>query len=140
MRGRLVGRRAAVATTAMAAILLVGCGADTNHKVVPVEGRILFSNGRALPAGTRLMFNPGDGTARTATGVTAEDGSFTVLHASGAKGAEVGKYTVVLAAPEGDSGAFFKIVPRDYYDGGMLAVDVKEGMPPLDLKVVVRRR
>jgi hypothetical protein len=140
MRGRLGGRGAGVATAVVAIVLLAGCGENTNHKIVPVEGRILFSNGKALPAGTRLMFNPGDGTARTATGVTGEDGSFTVVHASGAKGAEVGRYTVLLAAPERESGAFFKIVPKDYYDGGMLAVDVVEGMPPLDLKVIVRRR
>jgi hypothetical protein len=120
--------------------LLAGCGDATRHKVVPVEGTIAFTDGRKLPAGTRLLFNPGDGGTGAATAVTTEDGSFKAARSGGRTGVEVGKYTVLLAAPEGDSGGFFRMLPKDYYDGGVFAVEVREGMPPVDLKVVVRRR
>ena len=45
---------------------------------------------------------------------------------------------MLLAAPEGDRGTFFKLVPKDYYDGGVLTAEVREGMAPLDLKVRTR--
>src|SRR5262249_32812382 len=106
----------------------------------PVEGKILFSNGKVLPAGTRLLFTPGEGDRAGAKAVVSEDGSFKVTHLSGAEGAEVGKYTILLAAPEGDHGSLFKSVPREHYDGGVLNTEVKEGLPPLDLRVMVKRR
>ena len=54
----------------------------------------------------------------------------------GKSGAEEGKYLVLLVAPDNDKeGAFYKIVPKDYYDGGVLWAEVKKGMDPLDLKV-----
>lgn len=128
--------------TGLAAALLVvatlGCSSPKN-KVVAVEGKILFSDGKPLPAGIRLLFDPGEGGTGTAEGVTDENGSFKVTHVTGAKGAEVGKYSVLLQAPKGNEGNFYKIVPKEYYDGGALAVEVKEGMPPLNLKVKRRR-
>jgi hypothetical protein len=116
------------------AVATVGCGGPKN-KIVPVGGKILFSDGKPLPAGTRLIFNPGEGGTGTASGVTAPDGSFKVTHVAGTTGAEVGKYAVLLAAPEHDREGFFKIVPRSYYDGGILFAEVKEGMQPLELRV-----
>ena len=52
----------------------------------------------------------------------------------------VGKYTILLRAPEGNDGSFFKLIPSEYYDGGVLNADVAEGMTPLTLKVKVRPR
>jgi hypothetical protein len=125
----------------MAALLVAaaaGCGGP-KKKVVPVEGRIVFADGQPLPPGTRLIFNPVEGGAAAATAVTAADGSFKVTHISGAGGTEPGRYTVLLAAPEGDPGNFFRIVPPAYYDGGSLHVEAKEGMAPLHLKVARAR-
>ncbi len=120
-------------------LVLVTCGCQNGkYKIVPVEGKISFTDGKSLPAGTRLIFNPGEGGIGTATAVTAPDGSFKVAHVSGGTGAEIGKYSVQLAAPEGDTGSFFKIIPREYCDGGLLHAEVKEGMAPLDFKVKKR--
>lgn len=132
-----------IAPTVLSALvmgLVAGCGDAAKHKVIPVEGTLAFADGRKLPAGTRLLFNPGDGSAGAATAVTAEDGTFKAVRSGGRTGVEVGKYTVLLAAPEGDNGTFFRMLPKDYYDGGVFAVDVREGMPPVELKVFVRRR
>jgi len=135
-----VRRGALTVFAALLVALAAGCGDAPKHKVVPVEGTIAFADGRKLPAGTRLLFNPGDGTAGAATAVAAEDGTFKAVRLGGRAGVEVGKYTVLLAAPEKDNGAFFRMLPKDYYDGGVFAVQVREGMPPVELKVVVRRR
>ncbi len=116
----------------------VGCAKATKYKLVPVEGKILFADGKPLPAGTRLIFNPGEGGMGTASGVTDADGAFQLTHVSGAAGAEAGKYTVALSAPEGQQNTFFKIVPKDYYEGGALFAEVKEGMSSLQLKVAKR--
>jgi hypothetical protein len=107
---------------------------------VVVSGKIAFSDGRPLPQGTRLVFNPGDGRTESAVAVAGADGAFEVNRASGRKGVPAGKYTILLRAPEGDRGDFFKLIPSDYVDGGVLEADVKEGMPTLDLKVQPRRR
>jgi hypothetical protein len=114
--------------------LAAGCGGPKN-KIVPVEGKILFGDGKPLPAGTRLIFNPGQGGTGTATGITEADGSFKVTHVSGRRGAEVGTYAILLAAPEGERESFVKIVPEKYREGGVLSMEVKEGMPPLELRV-----
>jgi hypothetical protein len=119
---------------ALLAAATVGCDGP-KKKVVPVQGKLLFSDGKPLPAGTRLLFTPGEGDTGTATGVTTDDGSFKVTHVSGSTGAEVGKYAILLAAPERQQEAFMKIVPKEYYDGGVFFADVKEGMGPLDFKV-----
>jgi hypothetical protein len=120
------------------AVLAVGCGGARN-KVVPVEGRIRFSDGKALPAGTQLVFNPVEGRTGTAVGITSEDGSFKLTHVTTGEGAEVGKYSVLLKAPQGDSGSFYTIVPKDYWDVGVFAIEVKEGMAPLELKVAKKK-
>ncbi len=114
-------------------VLTTGCEKKT--VLLPVEGKIRFANGNKLPAGTRLIFNPSEGGRGTAIGVTARDGSFKVTHVSGGDGVEAGQYTVVLAAPEGDKGDFFRAVPKEYCDGGGLTVEIAEGMVPLMLQV-----
>lgn len=125
---------------ALLAAAAVGCGNSPKNKIVAVEGKIHYSDGKPLPAGTRLLFNPYEGGMGTAEGVTDGEGSFKMTHVTGIQGAEVGKYSVVLQAPEGEEGKFYKFVPKDYYDGGAFAVEVKEGMQPLDLKVLKRRK
>ncbi len=81
------------------------------------------------------MFNPSEGVSKTASGVTAEDGSFTLTHASGKTGAEEGKYGVQLLAPEGDNGEFFKLVPASYNESSQLFAEVKSGMTPLEFSI-----
>jgi hypothetical protein len=120
--------------------LFVGCATVDPRPIVPVSGSIVFVDGRPLPAGTRLMFNPGDGATESAIAVTRPDGTFEVVRVSGGKGMPVGKYVVLLRAPEGDNGEFFKIIPAEYYEGGVLNAEVKDGMSPLELKVQARKR
>lgn len=116
--------------------LLAAAAAGCGPKVLPVQGRVALADGKPPPAGTRLIFNPADGHARPASAVTDADGAFSVSHVTGAPGAEAGSYTILLAAPAGDQGSFFKVVPKAYYDGsGNLYAEVKEGMPPLELKL-----
>src|SRR5438874_13435866 len=115
MKPEHVRRPAPVVLLVTLVVLLAGCGDGAKNKVVPVQGTIAFADGRKLPAGTRLLFNPGAGGTGGATAVTAEDGSFKAVRVSGRAGVEVGKYTVLLAAPESDRGAFFRMLPKDYY-------------------------
>ena len=92
--------RATVAVSlCMLVTLVAGCGRESKSKIVPVDGKIHFANGKTLPAGTLLLFNPSAGGASAATGVTADDGAFKLVHASGQEGAELGKYAVLLRAP-----------------------------------------
>ena len=114
-------------------LLIAGCS-RTRHPIVEVNGKILFADGKALPAGTQLIFHPSEGGSGGASASTGADGSFSVEHVSGTMGAEVGKYIVTLAAPPDDT-SFHNMVPKAYCDGGVLVVDVKEGMSPVDLKV-----
>jgi hypothetical protein len=116
-------------------IALPGCG-KSYPKMVAVEGKVAFKDGSLLPKGTRLYFHPATGKMGTASAVLEEDGSFRVKHESGALGTAIGKYTVQLAAPENDK-TFFKLIPKDYYEGtGNLTADVKDGMSPLSFQVI----
>jgi hypothetical protein len=125
---------------ALVAACLAGCGESESKSTVSVTGTITFSDGKPLPTGTRLMFNPAEGLTETAVAVTGPDGAFEARRSSGKKGVMVGKYTILLRAPEGSNGDFFRIIPKDYYDGGVLDADVKEGMPPLKLQVKLGKR
>jgi hypothetical protein len=123
-----------------AAILVAGCGNPNQTKVVPVQGKIAFADGKPLPVGSRLLFNPADGKMGNAAAVTDETGAFKVTHQSGSSGAAVGKYTVQVAAPEGGNADFYKIVPRTYFDnGGILTAEVTEGMAPLNYTVTTKK-
>jgi hypothetical protein len=112
----------------------VGCG-KTRFKMVPVEGKISIANGKPIPAGTRLRFDPVEGSAGTATAEIGADGTFKLTHVSGQRGAEIGKYTITLLPPTDNQAEFLKTVPKEYYEGSMLSAEVKEGMGPLDLKI-----
>jgi hypothetical protein len=118
----------------LALALLTGCG-GTEKPLVPVEGKVTFKDGKPLPTGTLVVLNPVEGRVGTASGKTDESGGFKLTHVSGSNGAEVGKYTVQLRAPEGAAAEFGKLVPGEYADGSVLSAEVKEGMPPLELVV-----
>lgn len=121
---------------AVGLMMLAGCGDPKQAKIIPVDGKISFADGKPLPKGTRLIFNPAEGNMGTATGETDETGQFKVVHHTGKNGAGVGKYTVQIMAPEGQGAEFYKVVPRAYFDnGGLLAVEVKDGMESLKLAV-----
>jgi hypothetical protein len=113
---------------------LSGCQ-NTRFKVVPVNGKVAFADGTALPTGTRLQFNPVEGNVGSGSASTSADGSFEVKHVNGSSGLEEGKYIVLLQPPEGDNGTFRQLVPKDYYDGGVLSVEAKDGMAPLAFAV-----
>jgi hypothetical protein len=123
-----------VGLLAVACVFGIGCG-KVKHKIVEVQGKITFQDGKPVPAGTRLLFNPAGGGTGAACGIADAEGSFTVEHVTGRDGAEIGKYTVLLAAPEDNPGQFFELIPKPYYDGGAISVEVKEGMGPVELKV-----
>jgi hypothetical protein len=114
---------------------LAGCGEQPAKPITPVAGKVRFADGTPVPRGTRVVFNPGEGASRVATGETAEDGSYQLTHASGQAGAEEGKYSVQLLAPEGDAGEFFKLVPREYNDGSKLTAEVTAGVGAVDFTV-----
>ena len=114
-----------------------GCGSGNQIAIIPVEGTVQFADGKPLPKGTRLIFNPAAGNTGSAMAVLEESGAFQVVHQSGKKGAGIGKYTIQVTAPEGQGAEFYKIVPRKYFDdGGILTANVTEGMGSLKLVVM----
>jgi hypothetical protein len=116
-------------------LVITGCG-KSYPPLVSLSGKLTFTDGKPLPSGTRLYFHPVNGKTGAATAVTQDSGEFQVRHESGGHGLPAGKYTIQLAAPESDRTVFFKVVPKDYYDGvGLFSVDVKEGVPALQFKV-----
>jgi hypothetical protein len=114
-------------------VILVGC-ATTERPIVKVEGTIKTSDGKVLPAGTRLMFNPSEGRLGTATATTDANGKFLLTHVSGSSGAEIGKYTIVVMPSQGMEKEFYKLVPKDIAEGA-LSAEIKEGMGTLELKL-----
>lgn len=121
-----------------ALVAVAGCN-ETRFKVVPVEGKITFADGSLLPQGTRLLFNPVEGGVGSAVAEVGAAGSFKVTHSGGGSGAEAGKYIVLLSPPK-DEGNFYKVIPKDYYDGGVLAAEIREGMSPLEFKVLKSKK
>jgi hypothetical protein len=115
-------------------ILLCGCSGDVKKPVVPVEGKLKLSDGKPLPAGTLLLFEPTEGRTGTASATTEADGSFKLTHVSGSTGAETGKYTVKLTPPRGQEKEFYALVTKENAEGSLFA-EVREGMPPLELSV-----
>lgn len=121
-------RRAALA-------LLIGLAAGcsrTDKPVVPVEGTAKFSDGKPLPAGTKLMFNPTEGRTGTASATVGADGAFKLTHVTGSGGAEIGKYTVQVTPPQESAAEFYKAVSKDRAEGSLFA-EIKEAMGPLEL-------
>ena len=125
-------RRLIASLTLTSLLALAGCGDEKPR--VAVEGRLKLGEGKAPPAGTRLLFNPVEGRTGTASGTTDASGGFTLTHASGSAGAEAGLYTVQLLPPPGGEKEFYKLIPKEAADGA-LSAEVKEGMGPLELTV-----
>lgn len=119
---------------ALVALQSIGCG-GSRRPLTPVSGKLVFEDGSPLPAGTRVILEPMEGGIQSASGETSQDGSFTVKHATGKAGAEIGQYRVRLAAPRNDNGSFFQLVPDSYVDGQELSIEVKQGMGEITLKV-----
>jgi hypothetical protein len=119
------------ARTALFAALALVAGCGERKPMVQVEGKIKFSDGKPLPAGTTLLFNPAEGRTGTASATTEADGSFKLKHVSGSSGAEVGKYTVQVIPPKDAEQEFYKQVSKDKAEGSLVA-DIKEGMGPLE--------
>ena len=127
-------RRAMIRLMGLVAVVAAaGCDGPKN-KVVPVTGKVVFADGKPLPAGTTVLFEPVEGGVGTASGEVGADGSFTMTHATAGAGAEVGKYTVKLYPPRAGAAEFYRAVAKDFAEGG-LSVEVKDGMSPVELKV-----
>ncbi|MCI0703952.1 MAG: hypothetical protein L0241_23075 [Planctomycetia bacterium] len=120
------------AVALLALLALIGGCTQASKPIVKVEGKIKFNDGKPLPAGTKLMFNPTEGRTGTATATTEADGSFKLTHVSGSSGAEVGKYTIQVLPPTEAEKEFYKQVSKDKAEGSLFA-EIKEGMGPLEL-------
>ncbi|MCA9131519.1 MAG: hypothetical protein KDA45_00120 [Planctomycetales bacterium] len=121
-------------------VTLVGCGPETRSPIVPVTGTISFANGTKLPAGTMVVFSPVLGGAGSAMAETDNEGKFTVTHASGNSGAEVGDYLIELRSPKGLEQEFYRSVPSTYTDGGGLAATVPSDGGEIELVLRKGRR
>jgi hypothetical protein len=125
-----------ISLTMLIAFFVSGCGKmDVRFPIVSAQGKLTFEDGNPLPVGTRVQLNPTEGKVGLSSAMTDAEGSFTLQHVSGRPGAEIGMYTVVLQPPLEGDGTFEKMVPREYYGEGAFAVEVKEGMAPIELKV-----
>jgi hypothetical protein len=113
------------------ATLAAGCS-QTDKPIVPVEGKIKFSDGKPVPAGTKLMFEPTEGRTGTASATVEAEGAFKLKHVSGSGGAEIGKYTIQVKPTREGEAEFYKMVSKDKAEGSLYA-EVKEGMGPLEL-------
>lgn len=116
-------------------LALSGCGRAVEKPIVPVAGKIALANGKKLPVGTRLVFEPFEGRVGAAVGTIADDGSFQATHVTGAAGAEEGKYTVKLLPPEAGASEYSKLVPKQLQEEPFASAEVKAGMQPLEFKV-----
>lgn len=114
--------------------LLGGCG-SAKHPLVQVKGRVVFEDGQPLPAGTRIILEPVEPGRMPAVGELSSDGTFELKHTSGSRGAEIGKYRVRIAAPPGDAGSFFRLVPESYAEGNELLLEVKPNLGEVVWKV-----
>lgn len=124
-----VTRNCAALLTLLA--LCLGC-TQTEKPIVKVEGKAKFSDGKPLPTGTKLMFNPAEGRTGTASATVEADGAFKLIHVSGSTGAEVGKYSIQVTPPKEAATEFYKLVSKDAAEGTLFA-EIKEGMGPLEL-------
>jgi hypothetical protein len=122
--------------------LLCGCGA--NNGLAPVQGRVLL-DGQPI-AGAAVLFEPESGGV-PATGVTDASGQFSLTTSGRGAGASLGKNSVcvskqVIAQPnrkveEGEIVAMKSETPVKYASPQTsgLTIDVKPGMPPVELQL-----
>ena len=131
-----MGKMSIVATSAwllLTPFLIPGCSKPTRSPVVQVNGKIQFDNGAKLPPGSMVVFSPVLGGAGSAMAETDAEGNFSLTHASGAQGAEVGEYLVELRSPKGQEAEFYASVPETYTSGGGLAASISGDESPLEL-------
>jgi len=128
--------------------VLSGCGGSGRPETIPVSGTVTL-DGKPV-AGASVMFSP-EPSGRPATGVTDEQGRFTLKTFEAGDGALVGKHTVTVAlvkttgfmadkdglsggiAPEGIREEW--IVPKKFADPKTsgLSVEVASGMDDVKL-------
>ncbi len=116
------------------ALGVAGCGGP-RFEIVPVNGKASFSDGSKLPEGTRLMLSPASGGSGSAIATLQADGSFELVHATGKKGAEIGKYSVEIRPPETAGSDFWKSIPEQFASGSFTTVEISKGMTALDIKL-----
>ena len=110
-----------------------GCSRPTRSPIVQVKGKIQYDNGTKLPPGSIIVFSPVLGGAGSAMAETDAEGNFSLTHASGARGAEVGDYLVELRSPKGQEREFYASVPENYTNGGGLAATISGDESQLEL-------
>jgi hypothetical protein len=93
--GEKVMRR--IAWLGVLALAVAGCGGGP--KLVPVKGRVVYANGQPVTAAS-VSFTPDAATGNNAilaTGLLAEDGTFTLRTYPHGDGAMIGSYRVTVA-------------------------------------------
>jgi hypothetical protein len=142
-------RRAAFCLTAAALIAAAGCGSGRKLSYAPVEGKVTL--GDAPLSGVTVTFYPITAESEGlpfSTGITDDAGRYTLTSEDGKTGAVVGKCRVVVAwpprernddrdqAPPPKPNRPMIPVPYTVASQTPLNVEVKEGGPPIDLRLV----
>ena len=132
-----------MALMSFVSVCVAGCGSD-GLQLVPVEGTVML-DGKPLE-GASILFQP-DAGGRPATGVSDANGKFTLTTMEPGDGAQVGmnkvsvaKEQVVASKRKLEEGEFEPIkflTPVKYASPNTsgLTVNVKEDMPPVELKL-----
>lgn len=116
-----------IALIVISAACLIGLACTgTTKPLVKASGKIAFDNGRPLPLGTVVRFDPQEGRVGTASGTVSADGTFTVTHASGAAGIEIAAYTVTLLPAAGTAEQFTIAVPARYRENFLTTIVTAE--------------
>lgn len=110
----------------LCAILLAGCGSGDRPPLGSVSGTVTV-NGEPF-SGVIVSFMPDKG--RPATGMTDDNGRYTLEYVQGVKGCKTGPNKVVFFAPTG--GTMSHSIPRKYQSESELAADVKSGSNTFD--------
>lgn len=107
----------------------VGCRSGGDHPPLgQVKGRVTL-DGKPLPAGLIVMFQPRKG--RPAVGTTDAEGNYEVRYRQDLKGANMGTNRVFLTWPTGfEGGVGF---PAAYGLGSEIDVEVNKGMNQFDI-------
>jgi len=108
---------------ALFTLSFASCGSARDRKLYPVDGKVLY-NGKPA-AGVQVIFHPQNDSSPQAavpSGVTDEEGSFTLTSYNTAKGAPAGSYYVLLFWPKRLSSGVInahlaKSIPEDFFKG-----------------------
>lgn len=114
------------------AIGTLGCGSTApKNPIVQVEGKALAADGKAVPTGSLIIFEPMEGNVAPAQASIEEGGVFKLKHSSGVPGAETGRYTVTVRPVADNKEAFKKAIGKDEY---VITFEVKDAMGPIEIK------